>query len=178
MANTSMIGRFASGKAKDLALKSALDEDGNPTESFEKVVYKALDVQRPLVLKNIQRLHEKHPDDTPEQLAERLGDQYLTAVTGAGAAVGGTAIIPGVGTMAAVGLSAAAVVGFLEATALYAQSLAELHGISTTDPQRSRALVMTLMLGDDAKEPHYIKTVRNEGYVLAKEVQWSDEVGP
>jgi len=152
MANTSMIGRFASGKAKDLALKSALDEDGNPTESFEKVVYKALDVQRPLVLKNIQRLHEKHPGDTPEQLAERLGDQYLTAVTGAGAAVGGTAIIPGVGTMAAVGLSAAAVVGFLEATALYAQSLAELHGISTTDPQRSRALVMTLMLGDDAKE--------------------------
>ena len=33
-------------------------------------------------------------------------------------------------------------------------------------------------LGDDAKEPHYVKTVRNEGYVLAKEVQWSDEVGP
>ena len=33
-------------------------------------------------------------------------------------------------------------------------------------------------LGDDAKEPHYIKTVRNEGYVLAKEVQRSDEVGP
>ncbi|MFV0681165.1 response regulator [Ottowia sp.] len=29
-------------------------------------------------------------------------------------------------------------------------------------------------LGDDAREPSYIKTVRNEGYVLAKPVQWQD----
>jgi len=152
MANTSMLGRFASDKAKNLALKSALDENGDPTETFEKVVFKTLDIQRPLVLKNIQRIHENHPEETPEQLAERLTDQYLNTVTGAGAAVGGTAIIPGIGTVAALGLSAAAVVGFLEATAIYAQSLAELHGISTTDPERSRALVMTLMLGDDAKE--------------------------
>ena len=152
MAKNSTIGRFASDKATNLALKSALDEDGNPTEAFEKVVFKTLDIQRPLVLKNIQRLREKHPGDTPDQLAERLSEQYLNAVTGAGAAVGGTAIIPGVGTVAALGLSAAAVVGFLEATALYGQSLAELHGISTADPQRSRAVVMTLMLGDDAKE--------------------------
>ena len=150
MAKNSTIGRFASDKATNLALKSALDEDGNPTEAFEKVVFKTLDIQRPLVLKNIQRLREKHPGDTPDQLAERLSEQYLNAVTGAGAAVGGTAIIPGVGTVAALGLSAAAVVGFLEATALYGQSLAELHGISTADPQRSRAVVMTLMLGDDA----------------------------
>ena len=32
------------------------------------------------------------------------------------------------------------------------QSLAELHGITTQDPQRAQALVMGLMLGDDAKE--------------------------
>ncbi len=30
-------------------------------------------------------------------------------------------------------------------------------------------------LGDDAREPQYIKTIRNEGYVLAKAVHWSDE---
>ncbi|TFI18892.1 hypothetical protein E4A41_14680, partial [Micrococcus endophyticus] len=66
--------------------------------------------------------------------------------------VGGTAIVPGIGTVAALGLSAAATVGFMEATALYAQSLAELHGITMEDPQRAEALVMALMLGDDAKE--------------------------
>lgn len=30
-------------------------------------------------------------------------------------------------------------------------------------------------LHDDAREPHYIKTVRSEGYVLAKSVSWHDE---
>lgn len=29
-------------------------------------------------------------------------------------------------------------------------------------------------LGDDAREPAYVKTIRNEGYVLAKAVHWSD----
>ncbi|MCV7493234.1 hypothetical protein ACIQ00_06585 [Micrococcus luteus] len=152
MAKNSTIGRYASGKVKDFALKSALDENGEPTEGFEKALSTVLAVQRPLVLKNIQRMAAKHPGESPERLAERLGQQYLTTVTGAGAAVGGTAIVPGIGTVAALGLSGAAVVGFMEATALYAQSLAELHGITTQDPQRAQALVMALMLGDDAKE--------------------------
>ena len=152
MAKNSMIGRYTSGKVKDFALKSALDENGEPTEGFEKVVSKVLDIQRPLVLKHIQNVAAKNPELTAEQIAERLGQQYLNAVTGAGAAVGGTAIVPGVGTVAALGLSAAATVGFMEATALYAQSLAELHGITMEDPQRAEALVMALMLGDDAKE--------------------------
>ena len=152
MAKNSTIGRYASGKVKDFALKSALDENGEPTEGFEKALSTVLAVQRPLVLKNIQRMAAKHPGESPERLAERLGQQYLTTVTGAGAAVGGTAIVPGIGTVAALGLSGAAVAGFMEATALYAQSLAELHGITTQDPQRAQALVMALMLGDDAKE--------------------------
>ncbi|QDW16502.1 hypothetical protein [Micrococcus sp. KBS0714] len=152
MAKNSTIGRYASGKVKDFGLKSALDENGEPTEGFEKALSTVLAVQRPLVLKNIQRMAAKHPGESPERLAERLGQQYLTTVTGAGAAVGGTAIVPGIGTVAALGLSGAAVAGFMEATALYAQSLAELHGITTQDPQRAQALVMGLMLGDDAKE--------------------------
>ena len=152
MAKNSTIGRYASGKVKDFGLKSALDENGEPTEGFEKALSTVLAVQRPLVLKNIQRMAAKHPGESPERLAERLGQQYLTTVTGAGAAVGGTAIVPGIGTVAALVLSGAAVAGFLEATALYAQSLAELHGITTQDPQRAQALVMGLMLGDDAKE--------------------------
>lgn len=152
MAKNSTIGRYASGKVKDFGLKSALDENGEPTEGFEKALSTVLAVQRPLVLKNIQRMAAKHPGESPERLAERLGQQYLTTVTGAGAAVGGTAIVPGIGTVAALVLSGAAVAGFMEATALYAQSLAELHGITTQDPQRAQALVMGLMLGDDAKE--------------------------
>jgi hypothetical protein len=147
----SIIASVAGQKAADFAIHSAVDAQGNPTPAFQKVVLKALDVQRPLVLRNLNRLRRQNPQDAPAQLAERLGKQYLAALTGGGAAIGSTAVVPGVGTAAALGLSAAATVGFLEATALYAQSVAELMGIPTDDPQRAQTLVMAVMLGNDGR---------------------------
>ncbi|GAA1126096.1 hypothetical protein [Citricoccus alkalitolerans] len=152
MAKKSIISTVAGQKATDFALNRAVDPHGNPTPAFQKIVLKAVEVQRPLVLRNLNRLRRSHPEETPAQLAERLGTQYLTAVTGGGAAVGGTAVVPGVGTAAALGLSAAATIGFLEATALYAQSVAELMGVTTDDPQRAQTLVMAVMLGDDGRK--------------------------
>jgi hypothetical protein len=152
MAKKSIIATVAGQKATSFALNRAVDEHGNPTPAFQRIVLKTLDVQRPLVLRYLNRMHRLHPDDSPAELAERMGKQYLNAVTGGGAAVGGTAVVPGVGTAAALGLSAAATVGFLEATALYAQSVAELLGIPTDDPQRSQTLVMAVMLGDDGRK--------------------------
>jgi hypothetical protein len=40
-------------------------------------------------------------------------------------------------------------VAFLEATALYATSLAELHGIRMTDPDKASTMVMAVMLGEE-----------------------------
>lgn len=37
----------------------------------------------------------------------------------------------------------------MESTALFAQSVAEVHGIAIENPERARALVMTLMLGKE-----------------------------
>ncbi|WP_313822015.1 hypothetical protein [Citricoccus sp.] len=152
MAKKSIISTIAGQKATDFALNRAVDPHGNPTPAFQKIVLKTVEVQRPLVLRNLNRLRRSHPDETPAQLAERLGKQYLAAVTGGGAAVGGTAVVPGVGTAAALGLSAAATIGFLETTALYAQSVAELMGVTTDDPQRAQTLVMAVMLGDDGRK--------------------------
>lgn len=149
---TTSLTSIAGQKATDIALNQAIDRDGNPTPAFQRVVLKALDIQRPLVLMNLNRMRKNHPEDTPAQLADRLTKNYMLTVTGGGAAVGGTAVVPGIGTVAALGLSGAAVVGFLEASALYAQSIAELHGITTDDPERSQALVMTVMLGDDGRK--------------------------
>ena len=70
---------------------------------------------------------------------------------GGGALVGATAVVPGVGTIASLGLSAAATVAFLEATALYATSLAELHGIRMTDPEKASTMVMAVMWAKRAR---------------------------
>jgi hypothetical protein len=73
-------------------------------------------------------------------------------VTGGGAAVGATAAVPAIGTGTALALSAVETAGFLEATALFAQSVTEIHGIPLDDTERARTLVMGLMLGNSGQD--------------------------
>lgn len=106
-----------------------------------------LGVQRPVVLAHLRAIRARHPQATPADVARLLERRYLTAVTTGGAAVGATAVVPGIGTGVTLALSGVETIGFLEATALFAQSLAEVHGIRVNDPDRARALVLTLMVG-------------------------------
>jgi hypothetical protein len=116
-----------------------------------KTLDRILGVQRPLVVNHLRSMRRKHPEMTPEQMIARLEKQYLAAVTSGGAAVGASAVAPGVGTVASVGLTMAETVGFLEASAFFAQAVAEVHGIAVEDEQRAKALVMGLMLGSGGK---------------------------
>jgi hypothetical protein len=108
---------------------------------------KVLSVQRPVVLAHIRSIRRAHPDASPAQIITTLERRYLAAVTSGGALVGATAAIPAVGTVASLALSTAETAGFLEASALFAQSVTEVHGIAVTDPERARTLVMTMILG-------------------------------
>ena len=106
-----------------------------------------LSVHRPAVLAHIRSIRKHHPTAAPDEVIRVLEQRYVAAVTAGGAATGAAAVVPGVGTIAAIGISGAETVGFLEASALFAQSVAEIHGVSTTDPERSSTMVMALMLG-------------------------------
>lgn len=128
---------------------SAFDADGKPKPAVTKAVDTVLKVQRPLVVSMLKKMREKHPHDTPDQLARRLEKAYLRDVTVGGGAVGASAFVPGLGTAASVGLSVLAVGGYLERTAIYAQSMAELHGVHVEDPDKARLMVMAIMLGED-----------------------------
>jgi hypothetical protein len=118
-----------------------------PSPIWLRGIDRALSVQRPVVVAHIRALRRTHPNATPAQLVRILERRYLTAITTGGAAVGATAMVPGFGTALTLTLAGAETVGFLETTALFAQSVAEVHGITVDDPVRARALVMTLMLG-------------------------------
>ncbi len=117
------------------------------TGGWVKWLDRVLSVQRPIVVSHVNRLRRRHPDASPAEIIQILERQYLTAVTSGGAAVGASAVIPGVGMAAALGLSGAETIGFLETTALFAQSVTEVHGIALDDPERARTLVMALILG-------------------------------
>ncbi len=135
--------------AMKIATEAAFDKEGNPKPGLYRMMYNAVEVQRPLVVANLRRLRRHYPHASAEQLSRKLERDYLAAVASGGAAIGATAVVPGIGTVASLSLSAAATVGFLEGSALYAQSIAELHGVQIDDPERARTLVMAIMLGEE-----------------------------
>lgn len=129
---------------------------GDSSDARHPLTVRTLDrllaVQRPVVLAHLRGIRQHHPQATTAQVAQMLERRYLTAVTTGGAAVGATAVIPGIGTATTLALSGVETAGFLEATALFAQSLAELHGIPVENPDRARALVLALMLGREGAD--------------------------
>ena len=102
---------------------------------------RVLAIQRPLVLAHIRSIRLRNPNAAPADIIRMLEQRYLAAVTAGGATVGATGV-----TLA---LSGVETLGFVESTALFAQSVAEVHGIPIENPDRARALVMTLMLGKE-----------------------------
>ncbi|TMR38317.1 hypothetical protein, partial [Actinomadura geliboluensis] len=108
---------------------------------------KAIDIQTPLVRKNIARARQRNPEASPAQVIRTLEKMYVSAVTGTGAAVGGTAAAPGVGTGVALALSAGETFSTLELSALFALSVAEVHGVPIDEIERRRTIVMGIMLG-------------------------------
>jgi hypothetical protein len=125
-----------------------------PTGSDEhpftiRALDRVLAIQRPVVLAHLRSVRLRHPDASPADIVRILERRYLAAVTTGGAAVGATAVVPGIGTGVTLALSGVETVAFLEATTLFAQSVAEVHGIPVADPDRARALVLTLMLGKE-----------------------------
>lgn len=114
---------------------------------FVRALDRVLAIQRPAVVAHLRSIRLRHPDASTIDVVRVIERRYLAAVTTGGAAVGATAVVPGLGTGVTLALSGVETVAFLEATALFAQSVSEVHGIPIDDPGRARALVLTLMLG-------------------------------
>lgn len=125
---------------------------GDTPRALNTALDRFLGIQRPVVIAHLRSIRRRHPDATADELARILERRYVAAVTSGGAAVGATAVIPAIGTGVTLALSGVETAGFLEATALYAQSMSELHGIAVDDPDRARALVLTMMLGREGSD--------------------------
>ena len=139
----------AAGSNQQPAGSNQPPADVGRAHGVERGVDAVLSIQRPVVVAHLRSIRRKFPNASPEQIVRILERRYLAAITTGGAAVGATAVIPGIGTGVTLVLSGVETAGFLEATALFAQSVAEVHGIAVENPDRARALVMTLMLGGE-----------------------------
>ena len=163
----------------DAAHEQAGSTPGEPVDQarahgVERAIDRALAIQRPIVVAHLRSIRRRVPDATPERLVRVLERRYLAAVTTGGAAVGATAVIPGVGTGVTLALSGVETAGFLEATALFAQSVAEVHGIPIDNPERARALVMTLMLGREGSDLVRQFAGQASGTGIARDAYWGE----
>ncbi len=96
----------------------------------------------------VDSVRKRNPQATPEQIANILGAQFKNLMRTTGGAVGVTAALPAIGTTTALALSAADVGLFLSSASMYCLAIADVHGISVTDVERRKALLLTSVLGD------------------------------
>lgn len=137
------------GKSQQPAV---LDEDpGAAAKVLSQIIERGARVQGPAVKAYVQRLRNNNPGATPAEIIGKLDKQYMATVMASGAAVGSAAAYPGIGTLVAMSAVAGETVMFLEATALYVLAVAEVHGIPAEHRERRRALVLSVLVGEDSK---------------------------
>lgn len=128
--------------------------DDNPSTAakvLSQVLERSTRLQAPAVTAYVDRLRKQRPDATPDELIASLEKHYLAAVMASGAAVGSAAAFPGIGTLVAMSAVAGETLVFLEATAVFALAVAEVHGIPVEHRERRRALVLAVLVGEDSK---------------------------
>lgn len=120
-------------------------------EGFQAQIFKAIAVQRPVVIEYLRSVRRDKPHASPADLLKELDSRYVATVTITSSGVGASAAIPGVGIPIALGLGVADLLFFYETSALYVLAVAELHGIRVTDPERARPLVLGMLLGQKSQ---------------------------
>ena len=146
-------------KAQDLAVRdeieqalredpSQLEKDAGPLgRAFIGAVDKAVQLQTSTIRTYVNWLRHQHPDASPAQIQEMMDKHLKNTVTGTGAGVGATAAVPGIGLVTGTAAVAGESVVFLDLAAFYAVASAYLRGEDISDPERRRALVLSLLMG-------------------------------
>lgn len=125
---------------------------GTAARLLSRVIERSARVQRPAVRAYVQRLRDARPGADPADVVAKLEKRYLAAVTVSGAAVGCWAVLPAIGTLAALSAIAGETAVFLEATALFVLAVAEVHDIPADDREQRRALVVAVLVGPDSRD--------------------------
>ncbi|ANZ42022.1 hypothetical protein BBK82_44930 [Lentzea guizhouensis] len=134
------------------ALEGPVPESSGGGGPLLDLLDKAIGLQAPLVRKNIARARQRNPEATPAEVIRTLERMYVSALAGTGAAVGGAAAVPAIGTGVALALTAGEAFSSLELSALFVLSVAEVHGIPLDEVERRRTLVMGVLLGESGSK--------------------------
>ena len=146
-------------KNQDLAVRQEIEEalhedpqqlekDAGPLgRAFIGAVDKAVQMQTSTIRTYVNWLRRQNPDATPAEIQKLMDKHLKNTVTGTGAGVGAAAAVPGIGLFTGAAAVAGESVLFLDLAAFYAVASAYLRGEDISDPERRRALVLSLLMG-------------------------------
>ncbi|MCV7312636.1 EcsC family protein [Mycobacterium paraffinicum] len=144
--------RFFSMSHAEQAPTSTNGRPKTSARALAQVIERSSRIQGPAAEAYVSRLRNAHPSSSPADILTKLQKRYVGMVTASGMAVGAAATIPGIGTLSALSAAAAETVTFLEATAFFVLAVAVVYDIPADHRERRRALVLSVLVGDNSKE--------------------------
>ncbi|ASK66791.1 hypothetical protein CFK39_14340 [Brachybacterium avium] len=145
-----------SGRSTPSIPQDELVEDDGLAEQLDErwlaVIDTVLRVQAPLARTYVERLRAKHPEATDRQLLEHVTKRFKDITTVSGAGIGGVAALPGLGTVAALGLTIGEGVSFAEACAFLTLAAADIHGVDMSEQNTRRLVLMGVLSGERGTE--------------------------
>lgn len=130
---------------------SGVARGGVQGRMLEAGIENALRIQQPLIAARIAAIRRKRPQASPGEVIHVLGRGYQLAVAITGGVGGAIAIVPTIGTIAALATASAEALAALDASVLYALAVAEIHALPTEIPERRRALVLGVAMGESGQ---------------------------
>lgn len=122
-------------------------ENSAETRGALSMLDRALSAAQPLIVARVERLRDRNPDATPAELTRKLELTFMSSMTATGAATGATAAVPGVGTGAALAMTAGDASWFLTASAAHVLSVLQIYGVRLGDLEHQKAVVLTVLAG-------------------------------
>lgn len=120
-------------------------------QMLEAGIERALRKQQPLIAGRVAAYRRKHPQASPDEVIRWLGRSYQFAVVTTGSVGGAIAILPAIGTVVSLATASAEALAALDAAVIYTLAVAEIHALPTETPERRRALVLAVVMGENGQ---------------------------
>ncbi|GGG67711.1 hypothetical protein [Corynebacterium pelargi] len=136
---------------------------------FEDAFGKMMAPAKAAAQAEVRNIRAKNPEITSEELLRKLKKRFVSRVTSTGAAVGGSAALPGVGTVAALGAALGDGAVSVGSTMFYVYAVLDVLELDLEDLDSERAFILTVLLGGSGSST-VTRIAERTGGTLGKKV--------
>lgn len=129
------------------ALEVASKESGPVGKLLFGALGKSAEISAPTVRAYVRLMRRRFPEASPAEIQKKINDHFRAVAIASGAGVGATAMVPGIGTMTALGATAAESFLFLDVAATFALASAAVRDIDIEEVEQRHTVVLMALAG-------------------------------